>query len=230
MGKLVANSPRSHSVFFCFLPSFLLFISYHVLRYYICFNSCSFFPTVIEEPRIPQTDIVFALSATSAKWRDNFQQMKDAITSILDTYSMDVIRVGVVVFGSDTDAAISIQENKKNTVQTDVKRLFPQFGVPDLDRALKEARRVFKSSGRPDARKVVVVISDRGSDSSYGDVKAEADRLREDDITLISVVIGKDADPKELEEFTPHEVTEATTDGDPKALGEKIIILVLKGK
>lgn len=156
--------------------------------------------------------------------------MKDAITSILDTYSMDVIRVGVVVFGSDTDAAISIQENKNNTVQTDVKRLFPRFGVPDLDRALNEARRVFKSSGRLDARKVVVVISDRGSDSSYGDVKAEADRLREDDITLISVVIGKDADPKELEEFTPHEVTKATTDEDPKELGEKIIILVLKGK
>ena len=156
--------------------------------------------------------------------------MKDAITSILDTYSMDIIRVGVVVFGSDTDAAISIQENKNNTVQTDVKRLFPQFGVPDLDRALNEARRVFKSSGRPDVRKVVVVISDRGSDSSYGDVKAEADRLREDDMTLISVVIGKDADPKELEEFTPHEVTEATTDEDPKELGEKIIILVLKGK
>ena len=106
---------------------------------------CNPFPlTVIEEPRIPETDIVFAISATSAKWRDNFQQMKDTITSILDTYSMDVIRVGVVVFGSDTEAAISIQENTNNNVQTDVKRLFPKFGVPDLDSALSEARRVFK--------------------------------------------------------------------------------------
>ena len=143
---------------------------------------------------------------------------------------MDVIRVGVVVFGSNTEAAISIQGNTNNNVQTDVKRLFPKFGVPDLDSALSEARRVFKTSGRPNARKVVVVISDRGSDSSYGDVKAEADLLMEDDIMLISVVIGKDADPKELEEFTPHEVTETTTDEDPKELGKKIIILVLKGK
>lgn len=156
--------------------------------------------------------------------------MKDTITSILDTYSMDVIRVGVVVFGSDTEAAISIQQNTNDNVQTDVKRLFPKFGVPDLDSALSEARRVFKTSGRPDARKVVVVISDRGSDSSYGDVKAEADRLSEDDIMLISVVIGKDANPKELKEFTPPEVTEATTDQDPKELGEKIIELALKGK
>ena len=143
---------------------------------------------------------------------------------------MDVIRVGVVVFGSDTEAAISVQENTNNNVQTDVKRLFPKFGVPDLDSALSEARRVFKTSGRPNARKVVVVISDRGSDSSYGDIKAEADLLVEDDIVLISVVIGKDADSKELEEFTPHEVTETTTDEDPKELGKKIMILVLKGK
>jgi len=155
--------------------------------------------------------------------------MKDTITSILDTYSMDMFRVGVVVFGRDTDAPISIQQNKNNNVQTDVARLIPEFGVPDLDSALSEARRVFKTSGRPDARKVIVVISDSGSDSSHGDVKAEADRLKEDDIMLISVVIGKDADPKELEKFTPHEVTKTTTDEDPKELGNKIIILVLKG-
>lgn len=156
--------------------------------------------------------------------------MKDTITSILDTYSMDVIRVGVVVFGSNTDAAISIQDNLNNTVQIAVKRLFPQFGVPDLDEALSEARKVFKASGRPDARKVIVVISDSASDSSYGDIKAEADSLKQDDIVLISVVIGKDADPNELKEFTPHEVTETTTDEDPEELGKKIMELALKGK
>ena len=138
--------------------------------------------------------------------------------------------MGVVVFGRDTEAAIPIQDNVNNNVQTAVGRLFPKFGVPDLDSALSEARRVFKTSGRPDARKVVVVISDRASDSSHGDVKAEVDRLREDDIILISVVIGNEADPKELKEFSPHEVTETTTDQDPKELGEKIIELALKGK
>lgn len=156
--------------------------------------------------------------------------MKDTITSILDTYSMDVIRVGVVVFGSNTDPAISIQDNLNNNVQPAVNRLFPQFGVPDLDEALNEARKVFKTSGRPNARKVIVVISDSASDSSDEDIRAEADLLKEDDIVLISVVIGKDADPKELEEFTPHEVTKSTTDEDSEELGKKIIVLVLTGK
>ena len=156
--------------------------------------------------------------------------MKDTITSILDTYSLDVIRVGVVVFGSKTVPAFPIQGNLNNNLQTVVNVLVPQFGVPDLDEALSEARRVFKNSGRPDARKVVVVISDRASDSSSGDIKTEADRLREDDIVLISVVIGKNADPKELEEFTPHEVTKTTTDEDPEELGKKIMELALRGK
>lgn len=156
--------------------------------------------------------------------------MKDTITSILDTYSMDLLRVGVVVFGRDAEAAISIQDNLDNSMQTAVGRLLAEFGVPDVKSALTVARRVFQTSGRPDARKVIVVISDRRSDSSQEDIKTEVDRLTEEEIVLISVVSGKDADPNELKEFTPHKVTKTTTDEDPKELAKKIIVLVLKGK
>ena len=172
---------------------------------------------------------MFAITASSQNWLDNFKQMTDTINSILGTYSMDVIRVGVIVFGRDTET-IPIQQNLNNNLQTAVGGLVPKLEVPDLDGALKEARRAFKDGGRPDARKVIVVISDRASDSSYEDIKAEADRLKEDDILLVSVVIGKEANANELSPFTPHNVTEATAEEDPKELGMKIMVLVLKGK
>ena len=187
------------------------------------------FSAAVKEQHIPETDIVFAITATSQKWLANFQQMQDTINSILDTYSMDVIRVGVIVFGRDTEA-LSIQQNLNNNLQTAVGRLIPKFGTPDLDSVLKEARKVFKDSGRPNARKVVVVISDKASDSSYDDIKAEAEHLKEEDIVIVSVVIGEDADASELEGFTPHNVTKATIYEDPKKLAMKIIALVLKGK
>lgn len=154
--------------------------------------------------------------------------MKETINSVLNTYSMDVIRVGVIVFGSEAET-IPIQHNFNKNLQTAVSGLYPKIGIPDLVNALKESRRLFKDSGRPNARKVLVVISDRASDSSYEDIKAEADRLKEEDIVVISVVIGKEADAKEMIDFTPHNVTEATAEEDPKELGMKIMLLVLTG-
>ena len=186
--------------------------------------------TAAKEERIPETDIVFAITATSSRWNNNLQHMKDAITSILDTFSMDLIRVGVIVFGGEVDTSISIQSNLDNSLQADVGRLLPKFGVPDLKSALSVAKNVFQTSGRTNARKVIVVISDRRSGSSQEDIEAEVDRLTEENIVLISVVVGNEADPKELKKFTPHEVTKTTPDENPKELGEKIIILVLKGK
>ena len=142
---------------------------------------------------------------------------------------MDVIRVGVVVFGKDTEV-IDIQQTLSKDLQMAVNKLFPKFGDLDLDNALKESRRLFKNTGRPNARKVLVVISDKASGSTYDDVKSEAGLLKEEDIVLISVVIGQEADAKELIDFTPFNVTKTTAEEDPKELAKEIMVLVLTGE
>lgn len=52
----------------------------------------------------------------------------------------------------------------------------------------------------------------------------------EENIVLISVVIGNEVDFKELKKFIFYEVMKIILDENLKELGEKIIILVLKGK
>ena len=223
--------------FFC--PD-LYFFGYNaaIVEYFRClrfsdFDSNSYstlwFSAAVKQQRIPDTDIVFAISATSEKWLENFQQMQDTITSVLNTYSMDVIRVGVIVFGQDTES-LPIQQNLDSNLQTAIGNLIPKFDNPDIPSAIKEAIKMFKNSGRPSARRVLVVISDEASDASQEDIKAEAERLTQQDIILISVVIGDQADPKELEKFTSHNVTETTSNEDPKELASKIMVLVLTGK
>lgn len=173
---------------------------------------------------------MFAIAASSqSDWLENLKQIKETIHSVLETYSMDVIRGGVILFGKDTKA-IDIQQTLSKDLQMAVNKLFPKVGDLDLDNALKESRRLFKNTGRPNARKVLVVISDKASGSTYNDVKIEADLLKEEDIVLISVVIGQEADTKELIDFTPFNVTKTTTEEDPKELAKKIIVLVLTGE
>ena len=198
---------------------------------YLPTESKSFFLSVgLAEKNVPETDIIFAIAASSkSKWLDNLKQMKETINSVLETYSMDLIRVGVIVFGRDTEA-VAIQHSLNTDLKTAVNKLIPKIGIPDLDNALKESRRLFKTTGRPDARKVLVVISDKASDSTYSDVKTEADRIKEEDILLISVVIGQEANGKELVDFTPYNVTEATAEEDPDELAMKIMVLVLTGE
>ena len=173
---------------------------------------------------------MFAIAAASqSHWLENLKQIKETIHSVLETYSMDVIRVGVVVFGKDTEV-IDIQQTLSKDLQMAVNKLFPKFGDLDLDNALKESRRLFKNTGRPNARKVLVVISDKASGSTYDDVKIEAGLLKGEDIVLISVVIGQEADAKELIDFTPFNVTKTTTEEDPKELAKEIMVLVLTGE
>lgn len=52
----------------------------------------------------------------------------------------------------------------------------------------------------------------------------------EENIVLISVVIGNEVDFRELKKFIFYEVMKIILDENLKELGEKIIILVLKGK
>ena len=65
---------------------------------------------------IPEVDLVFAISAAADSDR-NFQQMKSVVNSIISTYTMEWIRYGVIMFGSDA------------IVRVNMKAFFPTDGV-----------------------------------------------------------------------------------------------------
>ena len=84
--------------------------------------------------------------------------------------------------------------------------LFLAGGV-NLEAALEQSSRLFAASegGRPSAKKVLVVMVDKKSDSDLEGIKDAANVIIQDGIRIVAVAIGNEADRKELEPLTPNE-------------------------
>lgn len=177
-------------------------------------------------------DLVFALSANALKKQENFKQMKDIIKTMIDRYGTSSIRYAVLTFGNVPWTAVSF-----NTVLPDDEAL---KGLVDsarqssgalLDKALEEAKLLFESQGRPDAKHVLVVVTDKKSSSSSDDLKNQSKALEDGGIKVIPVALGKESDVPELITATPNKENLVDVDegDDPVVTAEIILRKALKG-
>lgn len=186
-------------------------------------------------PSIPEVDLAFAISAASVKADDNFEKAKEVIKAIIDTYAMNKLRYGVMVFGSSASSKVSFGDDypSDEDLKTVINFLAGTNEPPALDEALKKGKELFdKAQERPNARKVLVIIIDKKSTSKLDDLKASAKLLEEDGIKVIAVAIGDEVDPVELEETTPDKtnVLNVTADVDVMDLKVMIMFKVFEGK
>ena len=103
-----------------------------------------------------------------------------------------------------------------------------------MGEALREATKLLNDAAkvRPDAKNVLVVITDKKSDSRGEDLKKEAMKMRPDDIKVIAVALGEESDKNELDILTPEqdEVIEANSTDGAKKTAEEIMDKALEGK
>ena len=179
------------------------------------------------QPPVPEVDLGFALSATSAVHNETFKLMKDIINYIIDTYGTQRIHYSVLVYGDTATIEINFGQTPPSPQQlkTAVEKLRVGTGVPNLADALKKASKMFEDdTRRPLTRKVLVIMADSKSVSTEDEVKKAVRPLEDRDIEIIAVVVGEEADPVELENTTPDKnVIETDKDDDPKEVGEKIM-------
>ena len=90
--------------------------------------------------------------------------------------------------------------------------------------------RFWFSGRRPDARKVLVVITDKKSDSTEDEITQAAVLLQNNNVRVIPVALGSEADLKELANATLDEddVVKADTSDDPEETADKIIVKASK--
>ena len=166
---------------------------------------------------------------------ENFEKAKEVIKAIIDTYSLNKLRYGVIVFGSSASVRVSFGDDFSS--DEDLKSVINFLSLtnepPDLDKALQKAKELFdKAPERPNARKVLVVIADKKSTSKLIELKASAKMLEVEGIKVIPVAIGNEVDSNELGEMTPDitNVIKVTIDVVVIDLKEKIMRKVFKGK
>ena len=188
-----------------------------------------------DELRTPQIDLAFVISAYATSAADTFQRIKDTLNAIVEEYGVSGrIRYGLVTFGRDATQKLSFSEEISDINSLKAKIRFTQrpFGEPDLQRALEEAKKLFDSDPkRPDAKKVIVVITDKKSTSRPEDVKKAFIPLEEEGVTVVPVAVGSSADPNELERITSNRgyLIKTERELDPDVTAEQIMEMVLKG-
>ena len=190
---------------------------------------------VLGKPVIPKVDMGFAISATAANSKEHFQKMQEVIKTFIDKYGSHRMAYSVMTFGSSPTIQVRFSDSASpDDILKGIVDSIPQNRAQaSLDKALYGAKELFKASNgaRRDAMKVLVVITDKKSDSLAKDVKKSAQRLDESDIRVIGVALGDEGDG-ELGDITDvkDDVINTTDTTSPTKVVEKIMERVLNSK
>ena len=159
--------------------------------------------------------------------------MKDIIDWVITKYGVGTIQYGIVVFGNTPSVKVRFtqpvnDDQLKNILQNAGKNR----AGSNLQRALDEVQRLFDSSPRPDAKRVLVLVTDKKSDSSLEDVKTSAESLWQSRIKVIPVAFGREAAPDEVEATTSDEdnLIDVKNTNNPDDVAKNIMKKVLEGQ
>ena len=179
-------------------------------------------------------DLGFALSASASDASKNFAKMKSVINSIIDHYSISRIKYGVVVYGNNARTVIDFQRvfPKEDDLKQYISSVTLATVGSSLEKGLAQGEQLFASGGaRPNARKVLVVFTDKKSNGNEQMAQAEAKELRDQGIKVIAVALGSESDVAELKDVATdgrHVIRAKKTDDSDK-LAVEVMELAFKG-
>jgi len=158
--------------------------------------------------------------------------MKEAISSITERYETSKIRYALLTFGTTVNREVNFTLDLPDpeVLRKALQRASQPSGEPDLQRALEEAKIMFKQApSRPGAKKVLVVIMDKKSISDSSEVKQASKPLEDVNIVVVPVAVGPAASLPELEKTTTNKkfMIIVGKDEDPETLGEEIMRIAL---
>lgn len=192
----------------------------------------SFFSSLLGK-QVQDVDVVFAISATASDAQQTFSVMKDVMKTIFEKHGVERMRLAIIVFGDAVSVRLSFDEEvtELEELKERIDNLPRNTGTPDLNAALVEGNSLL-AEARPNAKKVLVIISDDTSDSKPWEIRANARELEEEEIEVVPVGMGNEVDLKQLEHTTPHKdnLITAEKEDDTDDLADEILEKILRSK
>ena len=192
----------------------------------------SFFSSLLGK-QVQDVDVVFAISATASDAQQTFGVMKDVMKTIFEKHGVERMRLAIIVFGDAVSVRLSFDEEvtELEELKERIDNLPRNTGTPDLNAALVEGNSLL-AEARPNAKKVLVIISDDTSDSKPWEIRANARELEEEEIEVVPVGMGNEVDLKQLEHTTPHKdnLITAEKEDDTDDLADEILEKILRSK
>ena len=166
-----------------------------------------------ERPKVPEIDLVLAITATTEDKEVIFPRMRDAVKIITETYGLNKLHYSLIVYGSTPrlifDFTTNFASRESFAYIVDLLQAIPDG--PDTVGALEEAMKVISSSGRrPTAKTVLVLITDGASPDNPREVARSIEAIERGGTPVL--------------EFN------VTTTDEPEKLAENLVEKILAGK
>ena len=160
--------------------------------------------------------------------------MKETIAWIIGKYGTEKLHYALIVFGANAKTELDFDSSTRtpNNLIEFVQLLRMQPGRSNIIGALKKAVEVFDAeNARPDACKVVVIMTDKAFGSSAPEISEAAAPLDEREVKVIPVAVGFEDDSSQLELTNPDGlVIEVPRSEKPRTLGKQLMEHVTRCK
>ena len=173
-------------------------------------------------------DLAFVISTTAVDQDKNFEKMKEIVKGTVEKFGLFRVRYSLITFGATPDVKIRFDnvfdsEQELGKLIDNVKKA---LGTAALHKALEETRYLFAlaEDTRPNASRVLVVITDRTSDSTEDNVQFAAKKLKDDGVRVIAIALGDEFDPVSPEVIKPDQKS------SPEEVVDELVDTVLNGK
>lgn len=163
----------------------------------------AYFLTRIDRPKVPEIDLVFAITATTGAVEAIFHRMRDAVKIITDTYGMNKLRYSVIRYGSTADTVFDFKMSfsTRESLKYFIERLRRIPGGPDTLAALEKANEVIKDSGtRPTAKTVLVLITDGATPERPLEVNKSIEAIEKEGVPVLGFVVRNNVESRDLAE------------------------------
>lgn len=152
------------------------------------------------------------------------------IKSFIDKYAMHRLNYGIIAYGFKPSVELTLVDSSKPDVKQRVDSIRIPPGTPYLAKALELGEKLL-IPGRPDAKKVLVIIADVKSGSWPTKVKLAVESLTDKDIRIFAVAVGNEADPSELaiaSGSSENTINSSNTD-EPEMIRESLMEKIRQG-
>ena len=185
---------------------------------------------------MPNIDLAFAISATSANSNQSYDLMKNTIKQFIDQYGVDKIHYSLNVYGDAIVRVVNFNHTFPPSA-SDLKATIDAqpaiSGGPYLKGALQEAFKVFnETEGRPDAKKVLVVMTDKNSGADSDSLSTAVKPVEDLGVLVLSVRAGNALDRTELSVISPNplDVISPALGENPNVVADRIMERILRRK
>lgn len=173
-------------------------------------------------------DLAFVISSTIVGKDKNFEKMKEIVKGTVEKFGLSRVKYSLLTFGETPNVKIRFEDvfDSEKELGELVDAVKKEPGDAALHKALEEVRYLFAvaEDTRPGASRVLVVITDKASDSTEDDVQMAAKKLTDDGVRVIAIALGEDFDPVSPEVIKPE------SKSIPEEIVKQLVDTVLNGR